>query len=720
LASNLYNLGITMVFIGRLYNRPCRPSFPLTQQSTSWWTVDMAVQFLASVLLLISSTVDAATSLALDQKPNPVRKVVVMLQDMEQELRKELEDDKKVYEMLTCWCESNEKEKTAAIELAVSTIDQLEASLKENAAKVAELTQKRKETLDEKNSDIKALQEAKELRMKENKAFHSEEVDLMEAIKACEQSIVVLSKHHPELLQIKNAALALQKARVPELVLTSTSLGHAGAVVLKSFLSGTQGASSFLAIPGFRSYAPQSGQIFGILKQMKADFEDDLSAAQKAEAKSVEEYEALKAAKEDEISTAEKEIVQIDSDIADLGEKTVQESKELEKTEAQLAMDKEFLAKLKEKCKMTDEEFEKRTKSRLEEIAAVEDTIKILDKDESFELFGKTTFFMQISSVETESTTQIRQEAATTLIRAAGRYGMPRLALIATSVQLDEFTKVKAEIDRLLAELKTQQEDEQAHKDECVKELNKNKRETAAAYDKKASLETKKADLEKEIETLTNKIKESEQASKEMQEQMKRASETREAENAAFQQTITDQRLTQTILDKALSRMKEVYLFLQQQPGAAHIATSGTHTDPGNGPARFTKYEENAAGKRIVAMLEEVIAESKKTEAEAIASEEDAQEAYEDFMKDSNKSLKQHIESRASMTQRKAQAEGELTATKEDLMATLSVLEGLHNLNADLHKSCDYLLKNFDARQEARAAEMDALKEAKNILSGMK
>lgn len=306
------------------------------------------------------------------------------------------------------------------------------------------------------------------------------------------------------------------------------------------------------------------------------------------------------------------------------------------------------------------------------------------------------------------------------MIRAAGRYGVPRLALIATSVQLDEFTKVKAEIDRLLAELKTQQEDEQAHKDECVAELNKNKRETAAAYDKKASLETKKADLEKEIETLTAKIKESEQASKEMQEQMKRASETREAENAEFQQTITDQRLTQAILDKALSRMKEVYAFLQQQPGAAHIATSGTHTDPGNGPARFTKYEENAGGKRVVAMLEEVIAESKKTEAEAIASEEDAQEAYEDFMKDSNKSLKQHIESRATMTQRKAKAEGELTATKEDLMATLNVLEGLHNLNADLHKSCDYLLKNFDARQEARAAEMDALKEAKNILSGMK
>ena len=28
----------------------------------------------------------------------------------------------------------------------------------------------------------------------------------------------------------------------------------------------------------------------------------------------------------------------------------------------------------------------------------------------------------------------------------------------------------------------------------------------------------------------------------------------------------------------------------QQQPGAPHTQTSATATDPGNGPARFTKY----------------------------------------------------------------------------------------------------------------------------------
>lgn len=656
---------------------------------------------------------------------NPVRKVVLLLQDMEDELKNELDDDKKVFDMLSCWCETNDKEKTQAIEMAMSTIEQLEASLKENKAKVSELKTRRKETTNEKNSNVEAMQTAKDLRMKESKAFHVEETDLMEAIKACEQAIVVLSKHHTELPQIKSVGMLLQQARVPELVLTrGGTVGQVESQVLKEFVEASQGATSFLAIPGFKSYAPQSGQIFGILKQMKSDFSDDLKAATKAEQKSQTEFEALNVAKEDEVASAEQQIVQIDSDIADLGEKTAQESKELENAKSQLAMDETFLANLKKKCSMTSTEFDKRVKNRLEEIKAVEDTIQILNNDETFDLMGKTSAsFLQTSAVEVAGTQEVadaRHQATFVLQQTSKRYHSPRIALIAASAQLDEFSKVKAEIGMLLAELAQQQKDEQKHRDYCIDSINTNKRDTAEAYDKKASLQTKMADLEKELETLQQKIAENVAASKEMQKQMKRASEQREAENADFQQTILDQRLTQSILEKALTRMKQVYALLQQhQPGAPHTQTSGTHTDPGNGPARFNKYEQNAAGKRIVAMIEKVIVDSKKTEAEAIASEEDAQTAYEDFMKDSNKALKEYGLSRVSMLARKAKAESELTATKDDLMSKLKDLEGLNTLLADLHKSCDFIIDTFSARQEARAAEMDSLREAKNILSGM-
>merc|ERR1719390_271871 len=212
-----------------------------------------------------------------------------------------------------------------------------------------------------------------------------------------------------------------------------------------------------------------------------------------------------------------------------------------------------------------------------------------------------------------------------------------------------------------------------------------------------------------------------------MQVQMKRASETREGENAAFQQTVADQRITQTILDKAITRMMQAYqadklavqkmtATLLQQQAAPHIQTSGTATDPGNGPAKFKKMEENAGGKKVLAMLEDVMKDSKDMENEAINAEENGQNTYENFMKDSNKMLVQSAKMITDMTEGRAKAQSDLVLAKTDLKQTVGLLGGLNDQAGDLHKSCDFLLKNFDLRQEARAAEIDALGEAKNIL----
>merc|ERR1719206_1287560 len=102
---------------------------------------------------------------------------------------------------------------------------------------------------------------------------------------------------------------------------------------LKTFLEEPQDTTaSFLAIPGMKGYAPQSGQIFGILKQMKADFKVDLEEAEKKEAAAVKEFEVLKVAKEKEIDTGKKLVLQLDEEYATLREKNAQDFKTLENT----------------------------------------------------------------------------------------------------------------------------------------------------------------------------------------------------------------------------------------------------------------------------------------------------------------------------------------------------------------------------------------------------
>jgi len=371
-------------------------------------------------------------------------------------------------------------------------------------------------------------------------------------------------------------------------------------------------------------------------------------------------------------------------------------------------------------------------KGRLEEILAVEETIKILDSDEAFANFEKTTKnmvenkkfvedsavgFLQVDSVSKGQ----RARAASLLRKVAGQTDSPRLALIAVSAELDAFTKVKEIIDKLIGELKVQQADEVKHRDWCIDEFATNKEEIQEGDHKMENLQQRKSDLETSIEEMKEAIKRLTEEMAESQKQMGRAGDVREAEAADLQTTIQDQRLTQVILNKALLRMKEVYALLQEQkPGAAHVATSATHTDAGNAPARFTKYEQNSGGNRVVQLLEIVIKDSQAIEDEALTQDLNSQVEYEDFMKASNKELTQNIETKAGLEESMAKAHKDLVATKEDIMDLLRVLEGLHNYKGDLHKSCDFILKNFDARQAARQAEMEALAEAKAILSGAK
>lgn len=673
-----------------------------------------AVRWVVCGLVLLGVASAAQTS------ERPVMKVVRLLKDMETELINDLEDDKKVHEMLDCWCKQNREEKTAAIELGEEKQSQLEAFLGEAAAKMAEIKSKRDATQDEVDKDWAALNEAKALRMKDNKAFHDEEMYLQQTIDAAQQAVVVLSKHHPELAQIKEVAHKLRSANV----LSFKKLSKAQLEALRAFLDEPQTTgSSFLGIPGMKSYAPQSGQIFGILKQMIADFKDDISGAQQREADAVREFEALRAAKEKEIKTGKKLVIQLDDEFAEFGEKKAQAFKDLEDTKAQLELDRTFLKNLEEKCAQTDAQFEKRVKDRTTEIEAVQDTIKIINSDEAFDNFSKTVnTFVQLSggAAVKEQQAALRR-VSSMLAEVATRINSPRLSLMATAAQLDAFTQVKAEIDKMVTELGKQQQDEIDHRDWCIKEMNDNKKDTAAAYDKKESLETKIADLTKSIETMTSEIDASTKAIAETQESMKKSSEIREGEDADFQQTVADQRLAQMILKKALARMKEVYLLQRrQQPGAPHIQTSATHTDPGNGPARFDKYDKNAGGARVVSMIEEIIADSVTAENDALAAEDDAQTAYENMMKQSNDMIIAASKKINDLKEARATAKGDLTMAKEDFKQTIVNLGDLNDTMSGLVKACKFILDNFDARQAARAAEVDALKEAKAILSGMK
>merc|ERR1712032_337211 len=148
----------------------------------------------------------------------------------------------------------------------------------------------------------------------------------------------------------------------------------------------------------------------------------------------------------------------------------------------------------------------------------------------------------------------------------------------------------------------------------------------------KQDLIAKIEDLELSIKTLTSEIETLKSEVAEMQVQMKRAGEDREKQNKEFQQTVADQRASQKLLTAALNILKGFYekkaAFLQKQEPA------GPPPPPG-----FKEYKKNAAAGGVMGMIQQIINDAKAMEAEAIRAEEDAQKAYEDFVKETNASI---------------------------------------------------------------------------------
>merc|ERR1719493_350500 len=231
----------------------------------------------------------------------------------------------------------------------------------------------------------------------------------------------------------------------------------------------------------------------------------------------------------------------------------------------------------------------------------------------------------------------------------------------------------------------------------------------------KSDLIAKIEDLEMTIKALTEAIEKLKGEIAEMQVQMKRAGEDREKENKEFQTTVADQRETQRLLKAALNVLQDFYgkkaAFMQRQKQEP----AGPPPPPG-----FEAYKKNAASGGVMKMIEEIISDAKAMEAEAIRSEEDAQKAYEDFVKETNASIEAKSKEIVNKSEEKAKAESDLVETKEAKEAVMLELEQLSNYNAELHQSCDFILKNFEVRQTARDEEVEALKQAKAILSGAK
>jgi len=706
---------------------------------------------------------------------SPIQKVVTLITEMKATTIKEGEEDLAAYDKYKCWCETTEAEKTAAIEAATTKLQELSSFVEEAAAKEGELKTEIAGLEADIAADKEALATATTLRNEENAAFSTEEADYKETLGLLDEAVAVLSKvqlvQKPQekaqaLLQVRDLVKkanpkfksvmqkdlydmlgefdgvdTLKQKEFKKTVATGSFLGEVflpkreaavlaqsqiptgynadGSVTSEEDLAkATNPNSGKGAASGAKSHNSRSGGILGLLKAQHDEFSTKLASAQKNEAQALSDFNKLAAAKNAEISAATSQADNKAIELSDLMDKAAKAKEDIEATTNTLSEDEKYVAEAIQSCASEDAEYAKRTKVRNEEVKALSETLDILTGDEARSLFDKTINFLQVGIVQRSSSAVVAaQEAAKNkafqrILKIAKSNKNWMLASLAVRVKLDAFTKVKAAMDKMLAELASQQKAEVAKYESCKKQIDATEDKVWDDKVVKRDVAAKHKDLENTIATLTKDIDDLKTEVSESQISLKQAGENRKAENALFQTTISDQRAMITVLNMALKRLKEFY-----EPSLVEVHAHAAPPPKPSGP-EATGYKKSGSSGGVMQLLSMIIADAERTDDEMAASENESQKEYAGFVSSTTASIEADRKAISEKEEQMATAESEKSETEESQLANQASLDKGADLLTQLHGQCDYVLKYFTIRQESRKDEMDGIEEAKAILSG--
>jgi predicted nucleic acid-binding Zn-ribbon protein len=668
---------------------------------------------------------------------NPIRKVVTMLQALQAKVKAEGEKEEELFEKFMCYCKNGKATLEKSIADAEAKLGDVTSAIEEGEAQIKQLKADLKDHQADRAAAKAAMAEATTIREKEAASFAALKAEADANIEAATKATAAVSKGMSGSFLQTSAAAVLRK------LVLSRDMEDYARDELTSFLSSGE------------QYAPQSGEIVGILKQMTDTMSKDLAESTAAEEAAIKAYEDLMAAKTAEVAALTKSIEEKMVRLGDLQVEVVEMKEDLDDTGKGLLEDKKFVAGLEKNCATKDEEHAANVKLRSEELVALADTIKVLNDDDALELFKKTLPGSAASFVQLQVTEADQRRQAVAALRARG--GNAQLSFIALALQGKkvDFGKVLKMIDEMVAVLKAEQQDDNDKKEYCELQFDQ-------ADDKKKSLERSVANLEKAIEkgkegikALAEEIKSLSEGIVALDKSVAEATEQRKEENEEFTELMANDAAAKELLGFAKNRLNKFYnpklykappkrklseedqitvsmggtLAPTAAPGgiagtgiavladvSAHNAAKVAPPPPPETAAAYSKKSEESNG--VIALIDLMVKDLTKEMTEAKTEERLAQEGYEETMKEAAEKRATDVKTLATKEKEKAELEAEVEANTEEKAATTKTLMATLEYIQSLHGECDWLLQYFKVRKEARTGEIDSLKTAKAVLSG--
>merc|ERR1719265_1510747 len=452
--------------------------------------------------------------------------------------------EKELYDKFQCYCKNGDVALAKSIADAEAKVPQVTSDIAEAEAQVKQLKEDLKSHQTDRAAAKAAMADATAIRAKEAAAFAAEKAEFDANIAAVSKATAAVEKGMSgSFLQTNDAQLLKQ------LVMSQSSIYDYDREDLTAFLSGST------------SYAPASGQITGILKQMKDTMVAALGQSTADENNAIKSYDGLMAAKTKEVNALTNSIEEKMVRLGELQVSVVEMKEDLDDTGKGLVDDKKFLADLGHNCEVKAKEHEENTRLRSQELLALSDTIKVLNDDDALELFKKT-IPSSASFVQVEVNANNKRQQALAIIRAAKNGNShPELNFLALALQGKKinFAKVIKMIDSMVANLKAEQQNDNDKKEYCEMQFD-------TSDDKKKSLERSVANLgkaiakEKEgVAALADEIKALEESIVALGKSVAEATQQRKEENTDYTELIASDSAAKQLLGFAKNRLNKFY-----------------------------------------------------------------------------------------------------------------------------------------------------------------
>lgn len=650
---------------------------------------------------------------------NPVRKVITMLEHIKDKVEEEGRTEEDLYKKFMCYCKKTTKSLTEGIaeskERLAETEKLVESSRSELDKKQAAVTQGKQE----RNEAREAIKNAEERRKRQASENVAKRKDLAADIKA-----------------IKSAIKAINKGIEGSLIQSSTTSRLRAIVLVRASAEDQRMVQSFLSGSSEDGYVPQSGEILGILSHMQDILTKELAdtAAQEEEARKV--YEHLVAAKKGELEMLSTSLENDVGKVGNLEVQFVQSTHTIKATGSSLKEDLVFSDKLAHMCKEKVADWEERSKLRSEELLALSETIAALGNDDSLDLLKKTLSPDRSSLMQMQVTAASTARAALAKLRGApvgahqARWNLITMALHGKKIA---FESVIGMIDKLVADLRREQKGDQTKKVYCTGSLasTHSKKKNLAHVLQSGSFSIR--DLQAQIAQRTEDRHESQAQIRDLDAATDDLTKQRQREHAEHVKVLADDTAAMEVLRTAVNRLQKFYNPEVYREQREKVARTGEYDIPGGmfvqvravvevdpaAPKTYGEYTtQTDKSSLVLKMLNVLMKDLAKEMSQATAQEKASQQEYEATVSESAKRRKEIWESFVTAGRIKARVQEDLLRVQEKTASDTAEFEATNAYLQALHSDCDWLLENYDAREEARAAEVDSLRRARAVLTG--